>query len=30
MRGVRARVTDPAAAGRLWWLSEQLAGARID
>ncbi len=30
MHGVRPRATDPVAAGRLWQLSEQLTGARID
>lgn len=30
IHGVRLRATEPAAAGRLWWLNEQLTGARID
>ncbi|SAL30386.1 oxidoreductase [Caballeronia sordidicola] len=30
LHGVRPRATDPIAAGRLWQLSEQLTGARID
>lgn len=30
MHGVRPRATDPVAAGRLWQLSEQMTGARID
>jgi NAD(P)-dependent dehydrogenase (short-subunit alcohol dehydrogenase family) len=30
MHGVSPRATDPVAAGRLWQLSEQLVGARID
>jgi NAD(P)-dependent dehydrogenase (short-subunit alcohol dehydrogenase family) len=30
LHGVRPRATDPVAAGRLWQLSEQLTGARID
>lgn len=30
MHGVRPRATDPVAAGRLWQLSEQLTGAKID
>jgi NAD(P)-dependent dehydrogenase (short-subunit alcohol dehydrogenase family) len=30
LHGVRPRATDPVAAGRLWQLSEQLSGVRID
>lgn len=30
IHGVRPRATDPVAAGRLWQLSEQLTGVRID
>ena len=30
LHGVRPRATDPVAAGRLWQLSEQLTGTRID
>ena len=30
LHGVRPRATDPVAAGRLWQLSEQLTGMRID
>jgi NAD(P)-dependent dehydrogenase (short-subunit alcohol dehydrogenase family) len=30
LHGVRPRATDPVAAGRLWQLSEQLTGVRID
>jgi hypothetical protein len=30
LHGVRPRAIDPVAAGRLWQLSEQLSGARID
>ena len=30
LHGVRPRATDPVAAGRLWQLSEQLTGARIE
>jgi NAD(P)-dependent dehydrogenase (short-subunit alcohol dehydrogenase family) len=30
LHGVRPRATDPVAAGRLWQLSEQLTGARLD
>jgi NAD(P)-dependent dehydrogenase (short-subunit alcohol dehydrogenase family) len=30
LHGVRPRATDPVTAGRLWQLSEQLTGARID
>ena len=30
LQGVRPRATDPVAAGRLWQMSEQLTGARLD
>ncbi|HEY0297416.1 MAG TPA: hypothetical protein VGC69_18970 [Bordetella sp.] len=30
LHGVRPRAADPVAAGRLWQLSEQLTGVRID